>query len=309
MVSRVKPPTSASSTDLVRAHVERARLGALAYRLLGTISDAEDAVQETYLRWYRLTREEREQVRAPMAWHTKTLSRICLDQLRSARTRREVYVGEWLPEPVPDAEIWAINSLSPPMAERADPLSLAHSVSMALMIVLDKMTPAERVSFILHDVFQYSFAEIGEIVGRTPHACRQLASSARKRIGPADQVRVSRTEHQRVNAAFKAAWTSGDISDLVEVLETQARAVTDGGGRVSAAIEPIHGAEAIAEFFLSVLERQPNLQIHEALVNGEPGLVGKAARQTVAVISTCLRNGRISEIWAMRNPDKLRVWQ
>ncbi len=307
-MQETKRARSGSSEDLARVYAERRKLESLAYRLLGTVSDAEDAVQETYLRWYRLAGDERARIVSPMAWQRTTLTRVCFDKLKSARSRRETYVGEWLPEPVPRDEFGASMGALDEGADPVDHLMLAHSVSMALMIVLDKMTPAERVSFILHDVFQYSFEEIGHVVGRTPQACRQLASSGRKRIAPAHHLRASPAEHAQVNAAFQAAWTTGNIAQLVAVLDEQARAVTDGGGRVSAAIEPLCGREAIIDFFLSAFQRQRDLRIEEALVNGEPGLVGKAADQTVSVISTHVRKGRISNIWVMRNPEKLRVW-
>ncbi|TRX76846.1 RNA polymerase sigma factor SigJ [Pseudomonas mangiferae] len=308
MHDETKRARSGSSEDLARVYSERAKLESLAYRLLGTVSDAEDAVQETYLRWYKLSRAEREQILVPMAWQRTTLTRVCFDKLKSAQTRRETYVGEWLPEPVTQDEYESSLGAIPEGGDPADRLMLAHSVSMALMVVLDKMTPAERVSFILHDVFQYSFDEISEVVGRTPQACRQLASSGRKRIGQERSLHASPAEHAHVNAAFRAAWTTGNIADLAAVLDERARAVTDGGGRVSASIEPLCGREAVIEFFLSAFQRQRDLRIEEVLVNGEPGLVGKAADRTVAVISTHVREGRISDIWVMRNPEKLSVW-
>ena len=156
---------------------ERRQLINLTYRLLGSLAEAEDAVQETYARWYALSRQQQEAIESPGAWLTTVASRICLNLLGSARARRERYVGEWIPEPLPGRTGWA--SGQPGTADPADRVTLDESVSMAFLVVLESMTPAERVAFILHDVFGYSFAEVAEIVGRTPAACRQLASSAK----------------------------------------------------------------------------------------------------------------------------------
>ena len=158
---------------------ERRQLINLAYRLLGSLAEAEDVAQETYTRWYALPEQQREAIASPGAWMTTVASRICLDLLGSARARREHYVGDWIPEPVPGG--WLDGTGSAP-ADPADRVTLDESISMAFLVVLDSMTPAERVSFVLHDIFRYTFAEIADVVGRTPAACRQLASSARRRI-------------------------------------------------------------------------------------------------------------------------------
>ena len=161
---------------------ERRQLINLTYRLLGSLADAEDAVQETYARWYAMSREQQEAIESPGAWLTKVASRICLDLLGSARARRDRYVGEWIPEPLPEPTDWINGRSGGTTADPADRVTLDESVGMAFLVVLESMTPAERVAFILHDVYRYSFAEVAEIVGRTPAACRQLASSARRRI-------------------------------------------------------------------------------------------------------------------------------
>src|SRR5207248_3329492 len=161
---------------------ERRQLINLAYRLLGSLAEAEDAVQETYARWYAMSREQQAAVQSPGAWLTTVASRICLDLLGSARARRERYVGEWLPEPLPGSAGPVMGSSGGAAADPADRITLDESVNMAFLVVLESMTPAERVAFILHDVFGYPFAEVAQIVGRTPAACRQLASSGRRRI-------------------------------------------------------------------------------------------------------------------------------
>ncbi len=289
---------------------ERSVLLGLSYRLLGSLADAEDAVQETYIRWYRLSDEARRSIAHPRAWLIKTASRVGLDMLGSARARREQYVGEWLPEPVPAANRWSSQDGSTTL-DPAERVTLDDSVSMALLIVLESMTPAERVAFILHDVFRYTFGEIAEIVGRSPAACRQLASSARRRVREQQRTPVPRAEHVAAVQSFKVAWQTGDLAGLIEVLDPDATAITDGGGLVSASLEPLHRPEAIATFFLGVLERQPDVVIREEVVNGELGLVAADSRDlTLAVVSfVTTEDGRISRVWAVRNPRKLDRWR
>ena len=190
---------------------ERRQLINVTYRLLGSLAEAEDAVQETYARWYAMAPEQRDAIASPGAWLTTVASRICLDLLGSARVRREQYVGEWIPEPLPEPAEWPGGAAADP----ADRITLDESVSMAFLVVLESMTPAERVALILHDVFRYSFAEVAEITGRTPAACRQLASSARAahprfpglppRLWP---------RQARVVRELKRAWEAGDIGAL-----------------------------------------------------------------------------------------------
>ncbi|MEU8034851.1 sigma-70 family RNA polymerase sigma factor, partial [Streptomyces sp. NPDC049099] len=155
---------------------ERRQLLNLAYRLLGSLADAEDVVQETYTRWYAMSRAEQEAIESPGAWLTKVAGRICLNLLGSARARRESYVGEWIPEPLPDPAEWIAGAAGGAGVDPADRITLDESVTMAFLVVFESMTPAERVAFVLHDVFRYPFAEVAEIVGRSPAACRQLAS-------------------------------------------------------------------------------------------------------------------------------------
>src|SRR6516164_3967690 len=181
MTTRSGPgPGAGAGLDAVTG--ERRQLVNLAYRLLGSLAEAEDAVQETYARWYALPRPQQDAIASPGAWLTTVASRICLDVLGSARARRERYVGEWIPEPLPDRAEWAGGPSGGAPADPADRVTLDESVSMAFLVVLESMTPAQRVAFVLHDVFGYPFAEVARITGRTPAACRQLASSARRRI-------------------------------------------------------------------------------------------------------------------------------
>jgi RNA polymerase sigma factor (sigma-70 family) len=287
---------------------ERRRLINLAYRLLGSLAEAEDAVQETYARWYAMSRQQQDAIESPGAWLTTVASRICLDLLGSARARRERYVGEWLPEPLPEPAEWTSGQPGGTTADPADRVTLDESVSMAFLVVLDSMTPAERVAFILHDVFGYSFAEIAEITGRTPAACRQLASSARRRIRASQAPATPAARQARIVRAFKRAWEAKDIDALIGLLDPAATAIADSGGLVSAALHPIEGAERIARYVVDLAGKEPSLTILERTVNGQPGLIVQLDGVTVAVAAFDLAGDRITHIWTVRNPDKLRPW-
>jgi RNA polymerase sigma-70 factor, ECF subfamily len=285
---------------------ERRQLVNLAYRLLGSLAEAEDVVQETYARWYAMSRQQQEAIDSPGAWLTKVASRICLDVLGSARARRERYVGEWIPEPVPDGTEWSTGRGT--TVDPADRVTLDESVSMAFLVVLEAMTPAERVAFILHDVFRYSFAEVAEIVGRTPAACRQLASSARRRMRTSQAPPTPAAARAGVVRDFKRAWEAKDINALIGLLDPDATATGDGGGIVTAVLHPIEGAEQIARFYVDRASAVPGLTILERTVNGQPGLVTQLDGVTVNVMAFDVAGDRIKHIWAVLNPQKLRPW-
>ena len=291
---------------------ERRQLINLAYRLLGSLAEAEDAVQETYARWYALAPAQRAAIESPGAWLTTVASRVCLDVLGSARARRERYVGEWIPEPLPDPTEWASGRPGGAAAGPADPadrVTLDESVGMAFLVVLESMTPAERVAFVLHDVFGYSFAEVAEIVGRTPAACRQLASSARRRIRATQPPAPPAARHARIVRDFKRAWQAKDIDALIALLDPAATATGDGGGLVSAELHPVEGAGQIARFFVNLaVKAPPDMTILERTVNGQPGMVAQLDGVTVAVYAFDIAGDRIKHIWAVLNPDKLRPW-
>ena len=287
---------------------ERAQLINLAYRLLGSLADAEDVVQETYARWYAMSQQQRKAIESPGGWLTTVASRICLDVLGSARARRERYVGEWVPEPLPDRREWIDGRSGGTTADPADRVTLDESINMAFLVVLESITPAQRVAFILHDVFGYSFAEVAEVVGRTPAACRQLASSARRRIR-AKQAPKTPTAHQAdLVRDFKHAWEAKDIDALIRLLDPDATAIGDGGGLVSAELRPIEGGEQIARAVLEIARRAPKLALLERTVNGQPGLVAQQDGLTVTVMAFDIAGNRIKHIWAVRNPEKLRPW-
>jgi RNA polymerase sigma-70 factor (ECF subfamily) len=279
---------------------ERRRLINLAYRLLGSLADAEDVVQETYARWYAMDARQQADIAAPGAWLTTVASRICLNQLGSARARRETYVGEWIPEPVPD------HPQSP--TDPADRITLDESISMAFLVVLESMTPAERVAFILHDVFGYPFPEIAKIVGRSPAACRQLASSARRRIDNAQTPATPAARQAGIVRNFKQAWQAKDINALIGLLDPDAVAIGDGGGLVNAELRPVEGGERIAHAFADLIGRVPDFTLLERTVNGQPGLVAQQDGVIVTVLAFDIADDRIRHIWAVRNPEKLRPW-
>jgi len=281
---------------------ERRQLINLAYRLLGSLTEAEDAVQEAYARWYGLSQRQRETVQSRGAWLNRVAGRVCLDVLGSARARRERYVGEWLPEPLPHRAEWSGD-------DPADRVTLDESVDMAFLVVLEAMTPAERVAFVLHEVFGYPFAEVAGIVGRTPAACRQLASSARHRVRAARPSPTPAARQAGLVRDFKRAWEAKDIGALVGLLDPGATATADGGGVVGAALEPIEGGERIARYFADLAARAPDdVDALECTVNGRPGLAFRQDGAIVTVLAFEIADRRIRRIWAMRNPEKLRSW-
>jgi RNA polymerase sigma-70 factor (ECF subfamily) len=255
-----------------------------------------------------MTREQQQAIETPAAWLTKVASRICLDMLGSARVRRERYVGEWLPEPLPEPAEWVGERRDTSTVDPADRITLDESINMALLVVLDAMTPAERVAFILHDVFRYSFSEVAEIVGRTPAACRQLASTARRRTREARAPAAATARQARIVRDFKRAWESKDINALIGLLDPDATAVADGGGLASAYPHPIHGGERVARAYLAFASAAPVRTILERTVNGRPGLVAQLDGVTITVWAFEIEGERIKRIWAMRNPDKLHPW-
>jgi RNA polymerase sigma factor (sigma-70 family) len=298
----------ATDPDLRAIMSERRHLTSLAYRLLGSLADAEDVVQETYARWYAMSRAQQDAIETPAAWLTTVAGRICLDLLGSARARRERYVGEWIPEPLPGRTEWVSVRPGGTTADPADRVTLDESINMAFLVVLESMTPAERVAFVLHDVFRYPFAEVAEIVGRSPAACRQLASSARRRVRAERPPATPAARRADLVRDFKRAWEAKDIAALVGILDPDATAVADGGGLVDATPHPVHGSEPIAGFLVDLAVRAPELTLLEQAVNGQPGLVGQVEGVTVTVMAFDVSGDRITHIWAVRNPEKLRPW-
>ncbi len=288
---------------------ERRQLINIAYRLLGSLAEAEDAVQETYARWYAMSTQEQDAIELPGAWLTTVTSRICLNVLGSARARRETYVGEWIPEPLPERTEWSTGQLGGTTVDPADRVTLDESVNLAFLVVLESMTPAERVAFILHDVFCHSFAEVAGIVGRTPAACRQLAASARRRIRASQPSATPAAQRADIVRDFKQAWEAKDIDALIGLLDPDATAIADGGGLATTFLHPIEGGEQIAHAWIEIARRRPgNMTFLERTVNGHPGLTAQQDGLTVTVFAFDVAGDRIRRIWVVRNPEKLRHW-
>lgn len=288
--------TTAPSAEDARPH-----LVAVAFRMLGDAGEAEDAVQEAYARWFRLTDAERAEVREPAAWLTTVASRVCLDVLGSARHRRETYVGPWLPEPLP--------AHSPVVApDPADRAVLGESVDLAVLVALETLTPAQRVAWVLHDVFAVPFEQVAEVVGRTPQACRTLASAARRALRSDRRVTATHEDHARAVAAFQAACLTGDLGALVAVLDPSVTLVSDGGGVVSAARRPVHGADQVGRFLLGLLARRSAAQVDVGEVGGRTVAVVSEHGAVDTVLALGVSDGVVSDVWVMRNPRKLAAW-
>jgi RNA polymerase sigma factor (sigma-70 family) len=278
-------------TDEFEDH--RARLRAVAYRILGSVTEADDAVQEA---WLRLHRSDAEAVANLEAWLTTVVARVCLDMLRSRKARREAYIGSWLPEPLVSA-----NDELDPEHEAL----LADSVGLALLVVLETLTPAERLSFVLHDMFSVPFEEIASIVGRTPAAARQLASRARRRVrNAAPEPEIDASRQRELVDAFLAAARVGDFDALLAILDPEVVFRVDGGGVAPPAREPMTGATAVAQDAM-VFARPMAQFARPALVNGAPGLVIAPEGRPVAVLSFTIHKDRIVAIDAIADPAKL----
>jgi RNA polymerase sigma-70 factor, ECF subfamily len=285
----------------------RRRLRGLAYRMLGSMADAEDAVQEAYLRWHSANRDNVSDARAFLM---TTTTRICLDMLTSARARREEYVGPWLPEPVLDTAALAPDSGT----------ELAEDLSIALLMTLDRLSPLERAAFLLHDVFDFSFGEVATALERSAAACRQLAARARAHVRaarprgaapPANSGQID-MKHAQLMSAFAAAVQSGDLNALTHLLASDARVVTDGGGKVRAALNVIEGADRVAQFLVEATRKRPGAWWREdftlrfGAVNGLPGVIVDAPEGPVQTTAFEIEGDVIRALYVVRNPDKLR---
>ncbi|MFC4146503.1 RNA polymerase sigma factor SigJ [Micromonospora mangrovi] len=292
---------------------ERGHLTAVAYRMLGSRSEAEDAVQETWLRYATALADPaaRAQVRQLRGWLTTTCSRICLDVLRSVRVRRETYPGQWLPEPMV-RELPAADGFAPDPAERA---VRADQLGTALVVVLERLTPEQRVAFVLHDVFAVPFATVAEVLGTTAAAARQLASRGRRAVTAPDVPRhtADLAEQQRVFAAFAAAVESGELDRLVRVLAPDVVLIGDSGGHFPAGRRPVVGADKVARFILGLFRqvdrRGGRLRARPVLVDGAIGwqseTVHRDGRLLRMVAAYAVHDGRITGVFHQLNPEKL----
>jgi RNA polymerase sigma-70 factor (ECF subfamily) len=262
--------------------------------MLGSRSDAEDVVQDAYLRFAGA-----QGVHNPEAFLVTVVTRLCLDRLKSAKAQREIYVGPWLPEPVFDAEGLAADAAT----------ELADDLSFALLLALDRLSPLERAAFLLHDVFDMPFADVAAMLERTEVSCRQLATRARRAVREARPAPAAPPDrHARLLSAFGEAVASGDVSRLAGLLRADAIAVTDGGGRKTAALNPIIGADKIARFFIALAGKNigRDIRIEPAMINGTMGALLYLDGEIDHTISMAIDGDRIAAIYIVRNPDKLR---
>ena len=299
--------SSASPSSNAAASFEpfRRRLLGLAYRMLGSMADAEDAVQETYLRWHRA---DRDRVTDPRAFLMTTTSRICLDMLSSARARREEYVGPWLPEPVLDTAALAPDSHT----------ELAEDLSIALLLTLDRLSPLERAAFLLHDVFDFSFSEVANALDRSEAACRQLAARARAHVRDtrprgattpsASRAGEMDAKHAELISAFIAATRSGDLNGLTQLLASDVRVVTDGGGKVQAALNVLEGADRSARFLIGAARKgwREEYSLRFAVINGLPGVIIDGPGGPIQTSAFEIEDGVVRALYVVRNSDKLR---
>jgi len=281
----------------------RRRLLGLAYRMLGSMADAEDAVQEAYLRWHGANRDA---VSDPKAFLMTTTARICLDLLTSARARREAYVGPWLPEPVLDTPSLAPDSHT----------ELAEDLSVALLLTLDRLSPLERAAFLLHDVFDFSFSEVAAALDRSEAACRQLAARARAHVrevrprGAALAAAPGRIDakHEQLLNTFIAATRSGDLAALTRLLTADVRVVTDGGGKVAAALNVLDGVDRAAPFLIGAARKgwRDDYTLRLATINDLPGVIIDSPGGVVQTTAFEIEDGRVRALYVVRNPDKLK---
>jgi RNA polymerase sigma-70 factor (ECF subfamily) len=294
---------TASSNAAASFEPFRRRLLGLAYRMLGSMADAEDAVQETYLRWHGV---DRATVSDARAYLMTTTSRVCLDMLTSARARREEYVGPWLPEPVLDTAALAPDSHT----------ELAEDLSIALLLTLDRLSPLERAAFLLHDVFDFSFSEVARALERSDAACRQLASRARAHVRAA-RARGATTpsrpgevdaKHAELISAFVAATQSGDLNALTQLLASDVRVITDGGGKVAAALNVLEGPDRSARFLIGAARKgwRDEFRLRFAVINGLPGVIIDGPEGPVQTSAFEIEDGVVRALYVVRNSDKLR---
>ena len=274
-------------------------LFSIAYRMLGTVADADDLVQETYLRWQRAHEPGAPPIAAPKGWLTATITNLCIDRLRSAQLRREEYVGPWLPEPL----------LTDRASDPAEGAELADSLSLAFLSVLERLNPIERAVFLLHDVFGYDFAEIAAIVGKSAANCRQLGRRARDHVSAArPRFAPSAAERERLTGEFLRACADGDLPGLIATLTDDITLWSDGGGKVLAARKPVQGATKVATFLLHLAgygaEQGATYQL--TTINGQLGIFARIGDSPYGVITLDIAEGKIAGIAMVVNPEKLQ---
>lgn len=282
------------SADQFEGH--RRYLTGLAYRMLGSITEAEDAVQDAYIRWHGT---ERTRIESPRAFLAKVVTRICLDQMKSARAKRETYVGPWLPEPVLDAETLGAETAS----------DYATDLSVGLMLALERLSPLERAAFLLHDVFDVDFEEVARLLGRNQATCRQLAARGRAHVRESrPRFQVQPDKGSEILQAFMKAYRTGNVDSLASILTEDAVLYTDGGGKRRAALNPIVGRAKILALLKGVARKraEPVVDLRPAIINGLPGCVATLANGDILTIALEIASEKIGMVYVVRNPDKLK---
>jgi RNA polymerase sigma-70 factor, ECF subfamily len=277
----------------------RPRVLGLAYRMLGTLTGAEDVVQEAYLRWHRTARDE---VREPAAWLTATVTRLCIDELRAERSRREAYVGPWLPEP------WVVVAEDPEPSP-LDNAELADDLSVAFLLILERLAPEERAALLLHDVFEAGYRDIAATLGKSEVAVRQVVARARQRaLSDRKRYPVTAADQRALVQRFNQALQARDQAELLTLFHPDAALLSDGGGKVLAALRPIHSAAKIVRFFLGITKDLDltRFAVRECWINGAPGFIAfDEAGQAVGTFGFDVEAGRVRTIYVVRNPEKL----
>jgi RNA polymerase sigma-70 factor (ECF subfamily) len=289
------PQTGGDTVCLATFNQYRRLLFSVAYRMLGSVADAEDMLQETFIRWQQAANEE---VRSPRAFLVTVITRLCINQLQSARVRREEYVGEWLPEPL----------VTDPGSDPVEVLKVDESLSMAFLLLLERLTPMERAVFLLREVFEYEYVEIANVLGQSAANCRQILRRARQHVG--DMRRrfdASAREHDDLFKRFIQATRGGEMQGLVELLSNEVVLHTDGGGKAIALAEEVRGADKVAS---TILERMgttvpKKLVARMTRINGKPGLVSYLNGKPFSALTVDLRDGLVQTIYIVTNPEKL----
>lgn len=273
----------------------RPLLFAIAYRMLGTLTDAEDMVQETFLRWEQTTQGT---VKSAKTYLSTITTRLCIDHLRSARVQREQYVGPWLPEPI----------LTKQRDDPAVQLELADSLSMAFLVVLESLSPIERAVFLLREIFEYDYDEIAQMVGKSPANCRQILRRSRQHIAARrPRFSVSHQQQEQITAKFLEALFQGNLQDLLILLAKDVTYWSDGGGKVTAALKPLHGARKVARFLLALRSKRLSKAVFPMVeINGQPGAIAIIDGCVHSVTTFYIVDGYIQSIYAIRNPEKLK---
>jgi RNA polymerase sigma-70 factor, ECF subfamily len=272
----------------------RSLLFSIAYRMLGSVMEAEDIVQEAYLRWQRAAPDD---VESPKAYLSAVVTRLCIDQLRSAQSQRETYLGPWLPEPL----------MTEPEDNPANAVTLSESLSMAFLVLLEQLSPDERAAFLLREVFDYPYSDIAQILGKSEAACRQLITRARQHISEGrPRFEVTPEEQQRITMQFVQSLMTGDLESLMAVVAPNAVMLSDGGGKATAATRPVVGPEKIGKFFIGLWNKRPDTYTGRlGIVNGRPALLGYVDGKPFYVMVLEIGNGQIQAIHNVLNPDKL----